>query len=58
MLASTAVLEDPENLAVVRRIAYNLVKQDKKKASIKGKRLIAGWDNGYLMHLLSELLRF
>lgn len=56
--AKTYAGDAAENLGIVRRIAYNLVKQDKKKASIKGKRLIAGWDNGYLMHLLSELLNF
>ena len=56
--AKTYAGDAAENLAIVRRIAYNLVKQDKKKASIKGKRLIAGWDNDYLMILLSNLLNF
>lgn len=56
--AKTYAGDAAENLAIVRRIAYNLVKQDKKKVSIKGKRLIAGWDNDYLMILLSNLLSF
>ena len=43
----------PENLAVIRHIALNLLKQDKiSKSSIKGKRKRAGWDNNYLRSLL------
>lgn len=43
-----------ENFAVLRRIALNLLKKDNsRKASIKGKRKIGGWDNSFLEHLLS-----
>lgn len=43
----------PENLAVIRHMALNLLKQDKSfKGSIKGKRKRAGWDNNYLRELL------
>lgn len=43
----------PENLAVMRHIALNLLKQDKiSSGSIKGKRKRAGWDNHYLLSLL------
>ena len=43
----------PENLAVMRHIALNLLKQDKTSSgSIKGKRKRAGWDNNYLRSLL------
>ncbi len=43
----------PENLAIVRHIALNLLKQDKTlKGSIKNKRKVAGWDNDYLLSLL------
>ncbi len=42
-----------ENLARLRHIALNILKQDKtKKVGIKNKRLNAGWDYDYLLHLL------
>jgi len=42
-----------ENLATLRRLALNLLRRDKtKKRGIKGKQLNAGWDHGYLLHLL------
>ena len=45
----------PENLAVIRHIALNILKQDKNiKGSIKGKRKCAGWDNSYLVKLLKQ----
>lgn len=43
-----------ENLARLRHIALNLLKQDTtKKMGIKNKRLTAGWDMDYLQHLLN-----
>ncbi len=41
------------NLAVVRKIALNLVKQDKtSKVGVKSKLKRAGWDNRYLEEIL------
>lgn len=43
----------PENFAVVRQIALNLLKQESSaKVGIKNKRLMAGWDNAYLANVL------
>ena len=43
----------PENMAVLRHIALNLLKNEgSKRRSIKTKRLKAGWDNKYLVQVL------
>jgi len=42
-----------ENFAAIRRMAITLLKQETtKKLSMKCKRLLAGWDNGYLLKIL------
>ena len=44
----------PQNLAVLQHIALILVKQENStRASVKTKRLRAGWDNSYLWKILS-----
>ena len=43
----------PENFAILRHIALNLIRLDKAtKGSVRAKRLRAGWDLGYLRKLL------
>ncbi len=45
----------PQNLAIIRQIALNLLNQDKTiKAGIKTKRKRAGWDNNYLLKVLAS----
>ena len=44
-----------ENYSRLSRIALNLLKADKTlKVGIKSKRLNAGWDHNYLLHLLTQ----
>ena len=44
----------PENLAILRRIALNLLKQEKShKNGISCRRKTAGWDNEYVLKVLT-----
>jgi predicted transposase YbfD/YdcC len=44
-----------QNLALLRRVALSLLKQDRStKLGIKGKRLKAGWNEHYLLHILTQ----
>jgi predicted transposase YbfD/YdcC len=44
----------PENLATLRHMAVNLLKQERScKLGVKSKRLKAGWDEGYMLKVLN-----
>ncbi|MGH6934629.1 MAG: ISAs1 family transposase, partial [Methylocella sp.] len=45
----------PLNLAVLRRIALNIVRSNNEKGSVRGKIRPAGWDNGFLATLLAQM---
>lgn len=42
----------PENFAILRHMALNMLRKEPSKRSIKRKRLRAGWDNEYLATIL------
>ena len=43
-----------ENFSIIRRLALNLIKQEKSlKRGVKGKRLLAGWDDNYFLKIIS-----
>jgi len=44
----------PNNLAVLRHMALNLMQKDKAKGSLRGKFKRAGWDDAYLSSLLAQ----
>lgn len=44
----------PKNLATLRHVAVNLVKQDPAKGSFRGKLKQAGWNDAYLFKVLSQ----
>jgi predicted transposase YbfD/YdcC len=47
--------ESAENMAVLRTIALNLLKQDTSKSSLRQKRFRAAMDNDFLFHLLTQV---
>ncbi|SEM05811.1 ISAs1 family transposase, partial [Halomonas daqiaonensis] len=44
----------PENLALLRRLAFNVAKLEPSKGSMKGKRKQAGWNDDYLLSLIRQ----
>ena len=46
----------PENMATVRRMALNLLRQEKSlNVGIANKRLRAGWDETYLRKIIQQI---
>lgn len=45
----------PQNLALIRKLALNIVRQHPEKASIKTKRKRAGWNDDFLISLLAHM---
>jgi predicted transposase YbfD/YdcC len=44
----------PENLALLRRLALNLLRTNKDKGSLRGKIKRAGWNDAFLLRLLAN----
>jgi predicted transposase YbfD/YdcC len=44
----------PENFALARRLALSMLQAEGSKGSIRGKRLIAGWNNDFMEELLFD----
>ena len=47
----------PENLAMLRHLALNVVKLELSKGSMRGKFKRAGWDDRYLLEMLAQFGR-
>jgi predicted transposase YbfD/YdcC len=45
----------PQNLAIVRKLALNLIRQHPAKGSVKSKIKRAGWDDPFLLSLLAQM---
>lgn len=45
----------PQNLALIRKIALNLIAKHTDKGSIKGKIKRAAWDDTFLLSLLAQM---
>jgi predicted transposase YbfD/YdcC len=45
----------PQNLALLRKLALNILRQHPDKGSIKGKIKRAGWDDAFLLSLLGHM---
>jgi predicted transposase YbfD/YdcC len=45
----------PQNLALIRKLALNLIRQNPDKGSIKGKIKRAAWDNDFLVSILGHM---
>jgi predicted transposase YbfD/YdcC len=43
-----------QNLAILRQLTLNLIKKNPAKGSVKSKRLKAGWEDSFLLKILSQ----
>jgi predicted transposase YbfD/YdcC len=43
-----------QNFSIINRVALNLLRNNPKKRSVKGKRLDAGWDNSFLLNIIQN----
>ena len=46
-----------ENLALLRKLALNLARLEPSKGSMRGKLKRAGWDNSFLISILSQFAK-
>jgi predicted transposase YbfD/YdcC len=44
----------PENLALLRRMCVNTLRNDSKSDTMRGKVMRAGWNDSYLFHLMTQ----
>jgi predicted transposase YbfD/YdcC len=54
-LSRIRVGESAENMALLRTISLNLLKQDASKSSLRQKRFRAAMDNDFLFHLITQV---
>jgi predicted transposase YbfD/YdcC len=45
----------PENLAILRRLALNIIRSHPDKTSLQGKIKRAGWENAFLIELIGHM---
>jgi predicted transposase YbfD/YdcC len=45
----------PQNLAIIRKLALNLIRHSPQKGSIKGKIKRAAWNDDFLISLLTHM---
>lgn len=45
----------PQNLAIIRKLALNLIRQHPDKGSVKGKIKRAGWNDNFLLSILGHM---
>jgi predicted transposase YbfD/YdcC len=45
----------PQNIALIRKLALNIIRRDPERGSIKGKIKRAGWDDSFLFSLIGHM---